>query len=66
MAGEQWVAGVVLSNGRTEMHFLWLGLPEGLERGLADTLEWNLSVFLQHAHAQGCSEMDFSLTRPPS
>lgn len=65
MAGEQWVAGVVLSQWQDEMHFLWLGLPEGLERGLADAALSGIYLFsLQHAHAQGCSEMDFSLTRP--
>ncbi|MBK8971425.1 MAG: hypothetical protein IPM37_08710 [Hahellaceae bacterium] len=65
MCGDDWVAGVVLSHWQDEMHFLWLGLPDGLERGLADAALSGIYLFsLQYAHAQGCADMDFSLTRP--
>ncbi len=63
--GQTVVGGVVLSACNGQMHFLWLGQPEGLESGLADAVHSAIYLFsLQQAHAEGCHEMDFSLTRP--
>jgi hypothetical protein len=59
------VGGVVLSHWQNEMHFLWLGLPEALDSGLADAALSAIYLFsLQQAYTEGCQEMDFSLTRP--
>ena len=65
MQGERVLAAVVLTKWKQSMHFLWFGLPDGLDESLADGALSGLYYFtIQHAHAQGCNEVNFSYTIP--
>jgi hypothetical protein len=63
--GERVVGAGILSRFGASMHFLWLGLPEGLDDALMDGTMAALYYFtIVHAHALGCAEVYMGYTAP--